>query len=274
MKRVSLSGGADLDGFRGAVRALLAEDVAPDMVFWSEDRRTGDLFEEREPGEAPVFRLPRAAADLIRLVVCHRDAERFALLYRLIWRVIHGERSLPQIASDPLVHRLERMASAVRRDRHKTHAFVRFRQVQGEDRFVAWFEPDHHIVELAAPFFVERFPAFAWSILTPVGSAHWDKAALHFGPPGRADEVPTGDSWEEGWRTYYASSFNPARVNPRMMMSEMPKKYWRNLPEAELIPGLIQQAPERVREMIARQARAPRKRSPKAALAAMRTRRS
>jgi hypothetical protein len=41
------------------------------------------------------------------------------------------------------------MAKAVRRDLHKMHAFVRFRRVEtpGGERFVAWFEPDHHIVE-------------------------------------------------------------------------------------------------------------------------------
>ena len=60
------------------------------------------------------------------------------------------------------------MAKEVRRDEHKMHAFVRFREVgRGNERFVAWFEPEHHIVELAAPFFVRRFTDMRWSILTP-----------------------------------------------------------------------------------------------------------
>ena len=42
----------------------------------------------------------------------------------------------------------QRMAKAVRRDIHKMHAFVRFRRLEAEDgeRFVAWFEPEHHIL--------------------------------------------------------------------------------------------------------------------------------
>ena len=40
------------------------------------------------------------------------------------------------------------------------------------ERFVAWFEPKHFILEAAAGFFVERFRSQAWSILTPIGSAH------------------------------------------------------------------------------------------------------
>ena len=68
------------------------------------------------------------------------------------------------------------MAKAVRRDEHKMHAFVRFREI-GRERdahYVAWFEPEHHIVELAAPFFARRFADMPWSILTPDLCAHWD----------------------------------------------------------------------------------------------------
>ena len=40
----------------------------------------------------------------------------------------------------------------------------------------------------------------------------------------------------------------------KAMQSEMPKKYWKNLPEADLIPDLIRGADARVREMQAREA--------------------
>ena len=42
------------------------------------------------------------------------------------------------------------------------------------------------------------------------------------------------------------------------MQNEMPKRYWKNLPEAVLIPDLLRQAPSRVKTMIARsQAQSP-----------------
>jgi hypothetical protein len=37
--------------------------------------------------------------------------------------------------------------------------------------------------------------------------------------------------------------FQPARVKVHAMQVEMPKKYWRNLPEATLIPELLHEAP-------------------------------
>ena len=112
-------------------------------------------------------------------------------------------------------------------------------------------------------------PAFAWSIFTPVGSLHWDRAVLTVGPPGCRSDAPLQDDFEAGWQGYYESTFNPARVNPALMRKEMPLKYWKNLPEAAGIAGMIQSAPERVAQMIAAQAEPPRKRDPVKAVAAM-----
>ena len=58
----------------------------------------------------------------------------------------------------------------------------------------------------------------------------------------RRSQLPPRDAMEEVWRTYFASIFNPARLKVSMMKSEMPVKYWRNLPEAELIPSLVRGA--------------------------------
>ncbi|MET0428195.1 MAG: UdgX family uracil-DNA binding protein, partial [Microvirga sp.] len=60
-----------------------------------------------------------------------------------------------------------------------------------------------------------------------------------------------------------------ARVNPTAMRAEMPKKYWRNLPESASIPALIQNASRRVDGMIEQEATMPAKRRPERALAAM-----
>ena len=177
---VPLRDGADIDGFRAAVRMLAARKAVPESVSWCKAGE-GDLFGEGRVEAAPPVGLPRALGELIQQVVCHSDRERYALLYTAIWRVLNGERTLLEVQSDPLVHRLEGMAKSVRRDLHKMHAFVRFRETHdpdGTERFVSWFEPQHFIVEATAGFFVERFRSLVWSILTPVGSLHWDRASL------------------------------------------------------------------------------------------------
>jgi uracil-DNA glycosylase len=269
LRRVTVGEGADLEGFRRAARLLIAEEMAPQHVLF-ELGRPGLFGADPAAAEAPPLTLPRAAADLIRLVVCHSDPERYALLYQLVWRLLNGERSLLEVASDPLMHRLQMMAKSVRRDLHKMHAFLRFRRVEGEtEAYVAWFEPDHHIVEATATFFVDRFRSLVWSILTPKGSLHWDGERLTVGPPGRRSEAPDADAFEAGWQGYFESVFNPARVNPELMRAEMPKKYWRNLPEARAIKELVRTAPQRVEAMIEKEATMPTKRAPERALAAM-----
>jgi DNA polymerase len=268
MIAVALAPGADLAGFRTAVRRLVAAGAAPETVTWS---TAPSLFAAAPADDAPPVPLPRALAERIRLVVCHRDPERFALLYAAVWRTLHGERHLLDVASDPLVHRLDRMASAIRRDIHKMHAFVRFRRVETPEgeRFVAWFEPEHFILDAAARFFVDRFRSLDWTILTPLGRLHWDGRTLAAGPPATRDEAAAADPFEQGWRGYYESAFNPARLNLAQTRSEMPKRYWKNMPEAAAIPEMVRSAPSRVREMMEREAAMPARRNPDKAVAAM-----
>jgi len=251
MRAVRLDIEADFDGWRRAARALAVDGVQPFEVTWQVGG--GDLFgmDELPPvtGKSGLT-VPAAFLALAETAILHRDPERFALLYTLLWR-LRTEGGLMEIGVDPLVARLERMAKSVRRDIHKMHAFVRFRELRGERdlHYLAWFEPDHHIVAAAAPFFQRRFASMRWSILTPEQSAHWDGSTLVIGegaprPPGAADGA------EDLWRTYYASIFNPARLKVDMMRSEMPRKYWKNLPEAALIKPLVEAASARSSAMV------------------------
>src|SRR5258708_38461014 len=52
---------------------------------------------------------------------------------------------------------------------------------------------------------------------------------------------------------------NAARVKVKAMEKEMPKKYWRNLPEASIIRPLIEDAARFTGVMIAREATEPHK---------------
>ena len=243
------------EGWRHAARALVAENIRPDDVEWIAGSAQESIFEPGPSGnhQPASFSVP---ADFVRLaesVACFRDPGRWSLLYRVLWRLTHGERSLMNVVVDRDVHRMQRMASAIRRDEHKMKAFVRFKRVGDEDeesaRYIAWFTPAHLILERVAPFFARRFASMYWSILTPDGSVHWNRDQLAFGPALDRSSAPATDELEVLWRTYYANVFNPARLKLSAMRSEMPKKYWSGLPEAALIPGLVADAPKRVREM-------------------------
>jgi DNA polymerase len=256
MHIVLLANEEDFDGWRDGARRLAMAGIPADQVSWRVDDAPPDLFATEEPLPEPAgapFSVPRPFIELARNAICHSDPERFALLYALLLRIRANPRSLDDQA-DPLVRRVETMAKEVRRDSHKMHAFVRFREVEtdGERRYVAWFEPDHHIVRANAGFFVRRFANMRWSILTPELSIHWDGETLTESPGATLADAPDGDPVEEVWKTYYASIFNPARLKTGAMLKEMPKKYWKNMPETALVSGLVAGAQAREAEMVAR----------------------
>ena len=89
--------------------------------------------------------------------------------------------------------------------------------------------------------------------------AHWDGDALSFAPGVEQERGAGEDRLEETWRRYYASIFNPARLKVKAMQTEMPKKYWRNLPEASIIKPLIEDAERMTGAMIANAATDPHK---------------
>jgi DNA polymerase len=217
-----------------------------------------DKPEDEDQNVGPTFTVSRYFVERAETVICHNDPQRFALLYRMLWRM-RAEPHLLQIASDADVRRFETMEKAVRRDIHKMRAFVRFRKVgEGDDEcYIAWFEPEHFIVERNAPFFVRRFTGMRWSILAPYLCAHWDTGELTFTSGADKHDAPAEDAAEELWRTYYENIFNPARLKTKAMQKEMPKKYWRNLPEASLIPSLVAGADAAAREMIEKMPTAP-----------------
>ena len=252
MRLITLSAEDDFDGWRDAARALAAEGVPSEEAVWETGAGQASLFGDSAPAAtAPQFPVPRAFVELARTAICHSDPERFSLLYTLLLRIRADPKAIED-AADPLVRRIEALAKEVRRDIHKMHAFVRFREVETPEgeRFVAWFEPDHHIVRAGTPFFARRFANMDWSILTPALSAHHDAGLLAFGPGATRADAPGDDPVEAIWKTYYASIFNPARLKIGAMTKEMPRKYGKNMPETALVAGLIQGAQAREARMV------------------------
>ncbi len=270
-------------GWQKAARSVLHHGVAPENILWIETltnqpplallddhefiwnsrdgpgATTSRLQSNRPPqnGSGRSLLVPKEFVSVAKMVALHSSEARWGLLYRLLWRLTHGEPKLLEVFVDPDVALFREMHKAIRHDVHKMRAFVRFREIKTAEApwYVAWFEPSHHIVEDNASFFVDRFASMRWSILTPERCAHWDGKELAFTPGADRSQLPQEDAVESLWLTYYQNIFNPGRLKVHAMQAEMPKKYWKNLPEAELIPALVREAPERVDEMMKRSAR-------------------
>jgi len=261
MRTAVLASETDFDGWRRAAREMRLAGVEPAAARFvvSGGEAQGGLFDTPDAAparfnryEAKEMTVPRAFMDLAREVILHRSSDRFDLMYRLLWR-LGNEPDLMKVISDRDVAEATERAKNVSRASHKMKAFVRFRQTEDArgEAWVAWFEPPHRVLEKTAPFFQRRFTTMRWSILTPDGMAHWDTQRLNFGPAATRDMAPAEDEVEEFWKTYYASTFNPARLSLKTMQGEMAKGYWKNLPEAALIPELAAASLMRTEAMVA-----------------------
>ena len=133
------------EGWHRAARQLLAAEIPPDAVTWQERRGEQPLLldldaNHKEPREGdPTARagdqeprpaslqpgttagatpptagvtVPRKFVDLARRIADRGSAERSAVLYRVLWRLTHGERQLLERDDDDvrLLHDLAREA--------------------------------------------------------------------------------------------------------------------------------------------------------------------
>ncbi|MBD9652881.1 UdgX family uracil-DNA binding protein [Ensifer sp. ENS09] len=247
---VSLAAQGTFDAWRDAARRAISHRIAPEEIDW---HGCGGLFDTTPLPERPgvhATRVPQAFMNLAKSVIWHSASERLPLLYRALWRLDRGEGE-PLSPADPLGRKLLLMQKSVDRDIHKMHAFVRFREAPvqaSRRRFAAWFEPTHNTLEPGSFFFTRRFGDMDWVIATPRLTARFVGGALSFGPGGTKPDLPE-DAAESLWATYFSNIFNPARIKLNAMRSEMPKKYWHNLPETRLIPQMLADAEARVQKM-------------------------
>jgi DNA polymerase len=215
MPIIRLASETDFAGWRTAARTLRARRARPDDVIWTVDG-SADLFDDAalEPSAGPAgFTVPREFMKLAEAAILHRSDERFALLYRMLWR-LGGEPMLLWVA-DPDTDKARDFAQGVGKAVHAMKAFVRFQPVAAEcGAQVAWFEPAHRVTYVVAPFFARRYADRPFSLLTPDACAHWDTRALSFTPGADPADMPAAQGLQDYWRARYAPLFAAAAGNP------------------------------------------------------------
>lgn len=229
------------EDWRGRARLFLDAGIAPDRTEWSAQAPTA--FFAGRTTDQPRAQVPRAFLALAQDTIQHRSDERFSLLYRLLWRLTHGERDLLADPVDPLVRRIAAMAKAVREDAAAMKAALHFRSIPTDAGpwDIVWHAPEHHVLDSVLPFVAETYADRSWSIMTPARSAHWHRGALRLGAGVPATAAANEDSLERHWRTHFTEVF---------ATSEGPSGEWAGLPEATLIRPLFRTTREGARRAL------------------------
>lgn len=248
----------DLPSFRSQARELLQRGIAPEAVLWTSAGQTSLLDRagaEAVSGASQAIADPRVPPEFMEraeLAADHGDPERFAVLYRLLWKITHGARDALGDPLDPDAARLAAMLREVREEYHRMQAFVRFRRGRapdGSEHWLAWFRPAHHVLPRVARYFARRYPALPWTLFTPEASATWDGSELRFGPGAPRATAPANDEIDALFASYYEQIFNPARTNLKVMRRHLPQRILEQLPEGAQTKALATQAGDRVRAM-------------------------
>jgi uracil-DNA glycosylase len=209
--RVDLAGPIDVGDFRSQANALLAHQVAPSEIEWHplapvvhcEKFRGHDQAGPLPPSALHSI-VPRSFMRLTELVVLHRDPERFELMYRLLWRLVH-EPELAGATGDRDMAMAQSMAQAVRRDVLKVRKSVRLRPLQphaGVAMEVAWCDPQHQVTELVAEWLARQHPTPPWLLASPDRCVLWTGRHLLCGPGMELEAARAMD--DEAWHALAA----------------------------------------------------------------------
>ncbi len=254
--------------WRRAARALLRQGVEPSQIEWVESEgeaaAPGMLATESAfatagasgtgiaATPAPVLSTPAIPRELLfrlKTAACFRAPDRWALLYRILWRWTHGERHVLAL-NDPDGALLDQRIQAVEHEIDDLLILTLFRRrdpSMGQPEFVGWYEPRHDLLERAAARFAERMGDSTWMLATPHGAAFWNGMLLRIGRQAAEEheqaahalpesamtgEAITSTPTEALWLAYYASAFNGEP-------SPVPLRYWRMPPAGPPLPARL-----------------------------------
>lgn len=126
-------------------------------------------------------------------------------------------------------------AKSVGREAHRMKEFVRFERVG--DLYFAKISPYYDVLPLIIHHFKTRFSNQQWVLFDPernYGFAYNLHNVIPFTPADKnfGKLLNTSEeSYESLWKTYFKHINIPERKNSRYQQRNMPKRYWKYLPE-------------------------------------------
>lgn len=150
--------------------------------------------------------------------------------------VFENQSSVEQDFGNPFVLFVAQTARKVHREKHRMEAFVRF-QLTKDAIYFSLVSPDFNVLPLIIRHFKDRYADQRWMIydrqrnygiyydLENVDTV-WLEMEKHDGIWDQQE----GD-YQALWQTYYKGANIASRVNRKLQLQHMPKRYWKYLPE-------------------------------------------
>ena len=166
-----------------------------------------------------------------------------ALLYQYVQKLMGGTYKGTTDFSDDCVLKINQLAHKVGREKHRMEAFVRF-QLTKDDVYFANIEPDFDVLPLISKHFRNRYADQQWIIydvkrkyglfydLERVEIISLDLTDVHTNRVDKSNVFnDTEYEYQDLWNNYFKSTTIKSRINTKLHVQHVPKRYWKYLSE-------------------------------------------
>ena len=215
----------------------------PSMIFHHGEAQ-GTLFPVKEietdceaakkVEDSIARKISREALRLVRLCYLSRMESRELTILRFLRMGYKIGPSVTNMLADDTVRAITKTAQNVGGEGHFYKEFLRFSEYNGA--LVATIEPKNFVLPLVAPHFCDRFPSEQFLIYD---KSH--KCAFIYQNGEKSFtalehlELPEVSAEEEQyralWKRFYNTIAIEGRINPKLRMNHMPKRYWAQMTE-------------------------------------------
>ncbi|MCL2563194.1 MAG: TIGR03915 family putative DNA repair protein [Oscillospiraceae bacterium] len=178
--------------------------------------------------------ISKEALRLVRLCYfSHMESREITILHFLRMGYKIGSSVTNMLAHD-VVRAITKNAQNVASESHFYRESLRFSEYNGA--LVAIIEPKNFVLPITSPHFCDRFPSEQFLIYDKTHKAAFvyqngERSLIHlehFAPP-EADA--TEKQYRALWKRFYDTIAIEGRINPKLRMGNMPKRYWAHMTE-------------------------------------------
>lgn len=207
MVEIVLAHQVDLATWRAATRHYVQKQVLPESISWRVAGKGETPWKLQAPNSVDndePLNLPRKLVTAVLEALQARQPERFALLYRVVYRFTHGLLDMEDIREDPDIQQLRELVQNIKQETEQFRlAFSTFSN-QRQSKSLH-YTPQNYIVEANGRFCIER-DAQPWEVITPYRRMWWDGNQLHFAMGEAEAAQVSADMWQKDgqgiWQGY------------------------------------------------------------------------
>jgi len=231
------------EGLLCCVHESYYEKELPSMIF-SDEEMQETLFAVKEivtdhanaqKVEQSIRRsISKKALHLVRLCYLSGLKQRELAILRFLRMGYKTGPAITNMLAHDAVQIITKTAQNVQNESHFYREFLRFSEYNGV--LVAIIEPKNFVLPITAPHFCDRFPSEQFLIYD---KSHKCAFVYQNGEkklfPLEQLELPEAEAEEKLYRTLWKQFYNTiaieGRINPKLRMGNMPKRYWTHMTE-------------------------------------------